>query len=311
MTPRPDADTAEAMERLAAADLPAFQDLSPKEARALLARLREAAGVTGPEVASAKDLEVGGVPCRLYKPHDSPPTASAPLILYAHGGGWVVGTLDSHDAICRAVAVRTGAAVLSIGYRLAPEHPFPAALDDIRAVVAAAPGMAMSEEVPGPLVLAGDSAGANLMAVAALMSRDGDLPRIAAQVLLCPALDLTMDTPSHGLNMPGLAVTGATMAWFGGHYAQGRDPADWRLSPARAPGLDGLAPTVLVTAGLDPLCDEGCGFAGRLTAEGCSLAHLHYPGQAHAFMVGNPMTPRAAGCLAAVAAALDGFLAPV
>lgn len=304
---RLDPDAQATRDALSATALPPFETLSPGAARAQLAALRAAAGVAGPEVALVRDVSVGGVPARFYAPVAVP---DLPLIVYAHGGGWVLGGLDSHDAFCRALALATGAALLAVDYRLAPEHPFPAALDDLHTALAWVGAGRLrdclpDEVVPDPMriVLAGDSAGGNLAAVVAT-----EAPALCAQILLCPVLDARLAHPSHGLAGPGLMVTGATMRWFRDHYAGGADPADPRLSPLAARDVAGLPPTFLVTAGVDPLCDEGLAYAARLAGAGVPLTHLHYPGQMHGFMTGNPASKRVAALLAVLSAALALYL---
>ncbi|MER2635820.1 MAG: alpha/beta hydrolase, partial [Rhizobiaceae bacterium] len=159
------------------------------------------------------------------------------------------------------------------------------------------------------LAVGGDSAGGNFTAVMALLSRDGALPAIRAQLLTYPVLDLSLGQPSHGLDMEGLAVNGATMRWFRAHYLGGNhDPRDWRASPLTAARLDGVAPCHLVTAGIDPLCDEGLAYAARLAAARVRLVHEHYPGQMHGFATAGMATPTGRRAIASMAAFLRAEL---
>lgn len=306
-----DDDAAAMLAAMRKAALPRFETLTPQAARDLLAELRRRANVTPPEVARVIDVEATGrsaaIPLRIYRPtHD----AVLPAMIFFHGGGFVVGSIASHDVFCRRIAAETGCAVVSVEYRLAPEHAFPAglkdAIDAIRWVAQNAVALGFD---PARIVYAGDSAGANFAAVAALMARDGDLPAPRMQLLIYPVTDLSLSQASHGLDEDGLAVTGPTMVWFREHYLAGQDAADWRASPLRAPTLAGVAPCLIVTAGADPLCDEGLQYAARLAADGVRLTHLHFPGQMHGFLASGIGLPRAASTFATMAAAIRGELA--
>lgn len=290
----PDADALRSL--LLAAALPALETMTPIEARAMFAASRVRSGVRGPDLYAVQDLKAEGVPLRLYRPAPG----SLPVVLFLHGGGWVLGDLDSHDALCRHIADASGLAVLAVEYRLAPEHPFPAAVDDcgtaLRWLAANAGTLGLD---PSRVAAMGDSAGGNLAAVLALMARDGDLPTIRGQVLAYPVTEVTLDQPSQALAGPGWTLTGAGMRWFRDHYLGNALP-DWRAAPLRADPR-GLVPTLIVTAGADPLCDEGIAFAGHLARGGVRVDHRHFPGQMHGFLTAGLTSPTAQQEIARIA----------
>jgi acetyl esterase len=267
----------------AAAGAPPLWELSPDEARAGV-EANISIIPAGPDVESVRAFvipaQAGGIPARLYSP-----SASAPgVVIYFHGGGWVVGSLDSWDPAVRALAVATGCDVLSVDYRLAPEHPFPAAADDAYDALlwTTGPGGLAGER---PVVVAGDSAGGNLAAVSALRARDCGGPPIALQVLVYPVVDCDLNRRSY-LEYDGdeLILNRRDMAWFWDQYAP--DPAarvDSYASPLRAADLSGLPPAYVVTAEHDPLRDEGFAYARRLRDAGVPVEHRHYGSQIHAF----------------------------
>ncbi|MFB7516105.1 alpha/beta hydrolase [Streptomyces sp. NPDC056144] len=235
------------------------------------------------------DVSAHGVPVRLYE------GTSTLVIVFAHGGGWVLCDLDTHDRLCRALADRTGATVVSVGYRRAPEHRFPAAEDDVRTALAWA-----AETYPGrPLVLAGDSSGGNLAAAAALRARDDGGPELAGQLLVYPVLDHRLAGASARIFAEGYFHTLAHMRWYWDQYL-GPDGDPAAASPGLAADLTGLPPTLLVLADCDLLRDEGLAHARRLAAAGVPTAvHLH-TGVFHGFL-------GAAGLLPEADAALDGM----
>lgn len=267
----------------AASGVPPLWELSPDEGRAMV-EANNALIPAGPDMESVRDIvipsQAGGVPARVY----SPSSAARGLVLYFHGGGWVVGTLDGWDASVRGLAVASGCDVVSVDYRLAPEHVFPAAADDAYDALvwaASASGLAAGR----PIVVAGDSAGGNLAAVSALRARDSGGPPIALQVLVYPVVDCDLDRRSyHQYDGDELILNRKDMTWFWDHYAP--DPASRAnpyASPVRAPSLSGLPPVYLVTAEHDPLRDEGFAYADRLRAERVPVEHRHYGSQIHAF----------------------------
>jgi acetyl esterase len=265
----------------AAADGPPLWELTPEEGRAVVAANNAAIGA-GPAVASVRDIVVpgqaGGIPARVYSP-----AAGAPgVVVYYHGGGWVLGSVDEWDASVRALAVASGCDVLSVDYRLAPEHVFPAAVDDAYdALVWAAESLADGR----PLVAAGDSAGGNLATVCALRARDTGGPALALQLLVYPVTDHDLDRKSyHKYDGNELILNRRDMVWFWEHYAP--DPAaraNPYASPQRATDLSGLPPAYIVSAEHDPLRDEVFAYADRLRTAGVPVEHQHYGEQIHAF----------------------------
>jgi acetyl esterase len=219
----------------------------------------------------------GEIPARLY----TPPSGAAPrgLVVFYHGGGWVICGLDTHDGVCRDLSARTEAAVLSVDYRLAPEHPFPAAVEDSWAALQWAHANAASVGAdPDRLAVAGDSAGGNLAAVMALMARDAGLP-VRLQVLVYPATDFSERRPSVSENGEGYLLTEASMKWFEGKYAP--VSTDWRASPMLAGDHRGVAAAVVLTCEFDPLRDEGNDYAAKLAAAGVRVTNRCYPGLIH------------------------------
>jgi acetyl esterase/lipase len=229
-----------------------------------------------------RDEQAEGVPIRIYRA--DPGDGLLPVVVYFHGGGWVFGSVKRNDAVGRDLAIRTGAVVVSVDYRLAPEDPFPAAADDAWTVVRdifARPAFYQSN---GSVAVIGDSAGGNLAAVAAWQARDAGL-RLAHQVLVYPVLDVAMDTPSHAEFAKGFGLDAEEMAWFARQYAADADPADPRLSPLRLPDVSGLAPATVVTAECDVLRDEGERYAERLAEAGVPVGLRRFDGAVHSFFV--------------------------
>jgi acetyl esterase len=267
----------------AASGAPPLWELTPDEARAGV-EANNTVIPAGPDLESVRDIVIpaapGGIRARLYSPSSSAPG----LVLYYHGGGWVVGSLDSWDSSVRALASASGCDVLSVDYRLAPEHAFPAAADDAyeALVWAASPsGLAQGR----PVVVSGDSAGGNLAAVAALRARDCGGPPVAFQVLVYPVVDCDLDRRSYReCDGDQLILNRRDMTWFWDHYAP--DPAaraNPDASPLRAASLAGLPPAYVITAEHDPLRDEGFAYADRLRAERVPVEHRHFGSQIHAF----------------------------
>src|SRR6185503_16694189 len=243
----------------------------------------------------------GPMPVRLYKPHESPPPR--PLIVYYHGGGWVVGGLDTHDATCRHLAHETQAAVLAIDYRLAPEHRFPAAVDDAVAAFEWAVREATSLDCdPSHLAVAGDSAGGNLAAVVAQQATRAGGPKPVVQLLIYPVTDLSTKHPSYRLFSQGFFLTEAEMDWYRGHYLPDEATAhDPRASPLLATDLQRLPPAIVVTSGFDVLRDEGEAYARRLQDAGVPVEHRRIPGQIHGFANATAVSRTARQAMAEVA----------
>jgi acetyl esterase len=268
---------------------PPYHQLSPKEARQQYRDTRAALQPEPPEVGAVRDLSIdgpgGAIPVRVYRPREAAGNALLPALVYFHGGGWVIGDLDTHDVLCRQLVAHSGVALVSVDYRLAPEHKFPAAVEDCwaatRWVAASGAGLGIDGR---RLAVGGDSAGGNLAAVMALMARDQGGPAIAFQLLIYPATDMAADSPSHAAFAEGYLLTRENIEWFIGYYLRGKaDEADWRASPERAQSLQGLPPALVITAGFDPLCDEGEAYARRLRRDGVTADYVCYGGMIHGF----------------------------
>lgn len=270
--------------------VPATHTLSVADARALYRDRRTFTQPDPPPVASVRDLEARGpagpIPLRSYRPAGSDADAALPVLVYYHGGGWVIGDLETHDTLCRQLANLSGCAVIAVDYRMGPEHRFPAAVDDCIAATRWVRANAAALKVdPARLAVGGDSAGGNLAAVVALAARDsGDLP-IAFQLLIYPATDARRGAPSHTTNGQGYLLTRDTIAWFHDHYIA--DPAqdlDWRASPLLHPDLSRLPPAFVLTAGYDPLRDEGLQYAQKLSEAGNRATLVNFERQIHGFI---------------------------
>jgi acetyl esterase len=235
------------------------------------------------QVAGVEDRTIPGpageIPVRIYTPEGSGPF---PVLVFFHGGGFVIGDLDTHDGACRELCNGATAVVVAVDYRLAPEHPYPAAPEDCFAALQWVHANAASiNGDPDRLAVAGDSAGGNLAAVISLMARDNGGPALRAQILVYPATDLTMSHPSIDENGEGYLLTKESMEWFMGHYRP--DVADQKASPMAAADLSGLPPALVITGEFDPLRDEGEAYAERLRAAGVPVVQTRYDGMIHGF----------------------------
>lgn len=302
-----DADVAAQLAALAALGVPPLPDLSVAEAR----RNYDAAPKPPPDpIARVEDRTVDGpggpIPVRLYADSTEPDLG---VVVFFHGGGWVLSGITGHDSICRRLALRSGMLVVSVDYRLAPEHPYPAPHDDCWAVttwLAAHAGDWGGD--PERIAVCGDSAGGNLAAGVALRARDEGLP-LRLQVLIYPCLDDRQDEyPSMRENAEGYFLSAADMAWFWGHFLQGSNADDPRAVPARATDLTGLAPAWVMTAEYDPLRDEGERYAERLAEAGVPVEVVRYPGVVHGFITRWHLMARAEQAHVDVAAALRAAL---
>ncbi|MDQ7988034.1 MAG: alpha/beta hydrolase [Candidatus Dactylopiibacterium sp.] len=247
--------------------------------------------------------EGGPLRARLYRPAQTSPGPQA-VILWLHGGGWTLGSLDAYDPWCRMLAEATGQAVCALDYRLAPEHRFPAGLDDawfaLRWLAREAPALGLDAT---RLAVAGDSAGGTLAAVLALQARDAGAPRLAAQILVYPATE--MASGHAGPYASGHFLEAGTLDWFAHHYFESPvDAADWRASPARAPHHGGVAPALVLNAECDPLAAEGAAYAARLSAAGVPTRHVVYAGMVHGFATMFSLFDESRAVLADIAAAL-------
>jgi acetyl esterase len=278
---------------IAAAGGPELTEATPEQAREMYAALSAVGSKT--ECASVTDAAAAGpagdVPVRIYVPTDAP--GPRPVLVYFHGGGWVIGDVETHDSTVRAVAAASGVTVVSVDYRLAPEHPFPAPLDDCCAAVRWVVDNAEALDVdPARLAVGGDSAGGNLAAVAAVRMRDAGIP-VAFQLLVYPVTDGTMGSASYAENAEGYFLTRDSMDWFWGHYVGDGDRTHPHVSPVHAPdeSLAGLPPALIITAEFDPLRDEGEAYAARLQAAGVPVTTTRYDGVIHGFFSMGDMIP--------------------
>jgi acetyl esterase len=259
---------------------PPLYEMSPQEARGVTGMITELIGA-GPEVASVEDFAIptsaGEIGARRYVPEDP-----AATIFWIHGGGWVICDLDTHDAVCRILAASSGCRVIAVDYRRAPEHPFPAPLEDCWDAL----GWVAAHNDEAPLIIAGDSAGGNMSAACTLRARDRGGPDLFLQVLVCPVVDHDMTTPSyreHGSG-PDLFLTKPDMVWFWSHYVSdeaARSVPD--ASPLRAKDHSNLPPAIVITAEYDPLRDEGIAYAQRLEAAAVPVTYRHHDDMFHDF----------------------------
>jgi cation diffusion facilitator CzcD-associated flavoprotein CzcO/acetyl esterase/lipase len=303
-------DVAVVLDVMAQMGLPPLESLPVADARALMAATT-AARPPAPEVGEVTDGVMpglgGDLPYRLYRP---PVTTEGPqpIVVYFHGGGWVLGDLDSDDPLCRDLCARSGAMVISVNYRHAPEDRFPAAaLDAFAAVQWVAANAATVGGIPGQLAVAGWSAGANIAAVACQLARDAGGPRISGQLLISPVADSDMTRPSYEENGDGYLLTTALMRWFWDHYADPADRGDPRAAPLLG-NLSGLPPACIVTADFDPLRDEGIAYARALEATGTPVQLITARGHTHTSVTMVDVVISGAPVRAEMAAALRDFL---
>ncbi|MXX17987.1 MAG: alpha/beta hydrolase [Dehalococcoidia bacterium] len=276
--------TAELLEQMAAGGGKPLHESTVEEARALAAGLADQVG-PAPAMVRVEEHSLavpgGAVPIRVLVPLEQP----AGVIVYYHGGGWVVGSIDESDTVARKLAERTSCTVVLVDYRLAPEHRYPVAVDDSWAALEWVGEHLAEIAAPGvPLFVAGDSAGGNLAAVMALRSRDRGGPTIASQILIYPVTDADFERPSYTDPENQLLLTREAMVWFWDHYApdaERRSEAD--ASPLQAADLAGLPPAVVLTAEYDVLRDEGEAYAERLREAGVPVNFQRYEGQTHGF----------------------------
>ena len=272
--------------------------------RQALGKAHELVEAAPPPIASRLDLSVqgpgGDIPLRLYTPHGA--AEPGPALIYFHGGGFVIGTLNTYDAVCQRLAAVTGVRVLSVDYRLAPEHPFPAAVEDAFAVFDAAANDAFADQGVDALTLCvgGDSAGGNLAASVARERRD----RVRFQLLIYPLLQLMETKKPKPRWQDGPLLAAATLSNIRKHYLVDADPADLRVSPLLANDLAGLPPAYILAAELDPLLDEGHAYADRLAISGVAVEHTLHKGVPHGFLNASKLIPAAIPALEAAGRAL-------
>ena len=309
-----DPDAAAVYKAFQEAGRPPYETLTADEARAYYSQARFATNPEPPKLARIAPLAIpaphGTIPARIYVPNElRRRDGLSPALVFFHGGGWVIGDLDSHDVVCRQLAVAGALIVVSVDYRLAPEHKFPAAAED---AIAATQWVAANSGELGidaaRLAIGGDSAGGNLAAVVTLAARDAAGPALAGQVLIYPATDFAMTHGSHSELGTSVLLTHSVIRWFRDHYLNGAaDIHDWRASPARATSLIGLPPAYVLTAGADPLRDEGDEYAERLKQAGVPVTYKHYPGQFHGFFTMGKLLREANVAVAEIGAWLKGL----
>jgi len=289
-----DPESQRLIDLMAAANRPAWNTLSPQAARDLYLSLRPGAQGARPAEVKVVDRTIPGpsgpLPVRLYRPASAPADANLPALVYAHGGGWVFGNLDSHDVLCAQLAIEAGITVFAIDYRLAPEVRFPGAFDDVVAGLkwVAANGASIGIDAT-KLAIGGDSAGGNLAAAVSIWARDNGGPKLLLQLLAYPVTDAVARAESYRRYEDGYGLNAATMEWFFDHYTPDKATrTDWRVSPLRAKSLSGLPPALVITAGYDPLRDEGRAYAFRLQQEGTLADLVEFGGMLHGFL-SSPM----------------------
>jgi acetyl esterase/lipase len=289
----------------AAAVIKAFRDagrppldtLSPVEARAASALGRQIVQPEPREMKRVENLSApspdGSIPLRLYVSNTAP--ANPAGLVFYHGGGWTIGDLDGYDVLCRQIADESGLVVISVDYRLAPEHKFPAAvIDAIAATEWIAANAAKLGFDPARMFVGGDSAGGNLAAVVSINARDQGAPKIAGQVLIYPGVDGRMSHPSHRDPETSVLLTHALTRYFYGHYLRSAaDVDDWRVSPGHVKDLSRLPQAFVVSARADPLYDEDEEYSQRLRDAGVKVTHRSYAGQFHGFITMGRLIPEA------------------
>lgn len=291
-----DPDARAVIDRVSALNAPGYETMAPKTARIVAAHLRRNAAYPTVRVGTVQDFDLGPLRARHYQPFTRKP-GGAPALVYFHGGGWVLGDLDTMDHLCRSLVRQAGIDVISVAYPLSPESEFPTTVDAcaaaVRSVFDAELGLDRSR-----IAVGGDSAGGNLAAVLALMSRDGSLPELRAQCLIYPALDVR----TVGAATSTMFMRPETMEWFSTNYlgAEG-DAADWRASPLLAPDVTGLPATYVLTAGHDVLRDQGLDYAARLRLAGVTVVSRDYAGQIHNFVAMPYAIPTAHAAIADIA----------
>jgi len=297
------------------AGIPATHTLTPEEARRVYRDRRSFTQPEPVEVAAVEGLQAEGphgpIPLRLVRPLGANAAVALPVLVYYHGGGWVIGDLDTHDTLCRQLANQAGCAVVAVDYRMGPETRFPAAVDDCIAATTWVQRNAGRLKLDGSrLAVGGDSAGGNLAAVVALAAREsGELP-IRFQLLIYPATDMRRGHASHSTNGEGYLLTRDTIAYFHDHYIDdARHDLDWRASPLLHPNLAGLPPALVLTAGYDPLRDEGLDYAQRLSDACTPTSYVCFERQIHGFILMGRVLHEANTAVALCAAELKCALA--
>jgi acetyl esterase len=284
---------------------PALESFSPQELRDLRAKMAETPLELRVEISDVENTFIEGtlgkIPIRRYfdsKTNDFQ-NGNSPLIIYFHGGGFVMGNLESHDLVCRHLCKEAKATIIAVDYKLAPEHKFPAAIidteDAIKEIIKKENEFKFDKN---KVILCGDSAGGTLAAVGTIMSRDGMVPKIHGQILVYPWVDLTMCRRSMDIDLKGMILNKETIAYFVNHYLnKPEEQVDWRASPLLTPDLSNLPPTYIYGAGLDPLVDEGDAYKRRLLSFNNEVHYRLFPGQMHAFLSNSVQLPTSLICI--------------
>lgn len=284
--------------------VPPTHTLTPAQARSFY---RDRRGFTQPEpppLAEVQDLMAGSVPVRLYRPTAT--QTPQPVLVYLHGGGWTIGDLDTHDVLCRQLARDGACAVVSVDYRMGPEHRFPVAVEDCVEAFSWVQAQAQALHLDASrMAVGGDSAGGNLAAALCLVQREAGRPMPAFQMLIYPATDMRAVAPSHTTNGQGYMLTNDSINWYRGNYiADQADWSDWRASPLLASSHAGLPPALVLTAGFDPLRDEGLQYANALSAAGVPTQYVCFERQIHGFITMGRVIAEAHTAVALCGAAL-------
>ena len=293
--------------------VPPVHTMTPEEARASYRSRRAFTQPDAPEVFKVEDKEVSAngvnVPVRVYHPHAAQSHSALPGLVYLHGGGWTIGDLDTHDVLCRSLCLQAGIVVVSVDYRMGPEHKFPAAYDDSVAAFNWTVAQAASLGIDASrIAIGGDSAGGNLAAAACLGLR-GQSVQAAFQLLIYPATIMWQDTASYHANGKGYMLTKESIAYYTESYLRNREDAkDWRASPQLAESHAGLPPAFVMTAGFDPLRDEGLMYANALTKAGVSSQYICFERQIHGFITMGRVMQEANTAVSLCASALKANL---
>jgi acetyl esterase len=291
------------LERAARSSLPPYYTVSPFVARRIYRDTRAVLAPKAPEVAEVRLFAFENYAMRVYRPVLG---ETLPALVYFHGGGWTIGDVDTHDVLCRQLAAGARCAVFSVEYRLAPEQPFPAAVDDCFAATRYVADNAAKLNVQG-IAVGGDSAGGNLAATVSLLARDAGGPALAFQLLIYPATDQRCATPSHERNAQGYLLTRDGIHYFRRAYLPSEsDWLDWRASPLLAKSHANLPPALVITAGYDPLLDEGRAYAERLRAAGVQVTYREFADMVHGFVLFGGVVDTANAAVAECCAALRG-----
>jgi len=283
---------------------PPLESFTPQELRELRAKMAETPVELRVEIEQVEDLFLDGTlgPIKVRKYSNNPSKnfdKKNPLIIYFHGGGFVMGELESHDLVCRHLCKESEATVIAVDYKLAPENKFPAPItdmkDSIAEIIKDAENLNIDKE---KVILCGDSAGGALATVGAIMSRDKLIPEVHGQILVYPWVDLTMCRKSMDIDLKGMILNKDSIKYFADHYLNSfEEQVDWRASPILTPDLSNLPPTYIYGAGLDPLVDEGDAYRRRLLSFSNEVHYRLFPGQMHAFLSNSVQLPTALICI--------------